>query len=105
MCLVCEDIQWNMFACVYLAGHVVLVEMGAIGPAVQMPGSWGDTCTRANCLQSQITVIMGHCLKMEGIRGGISEPLIMPPLFPPTHYPVVTGSVFSVTPLTRGLSQ
>ena len=86
-------------------GHVVLVEMVAIGPGVQMPGSWGDTCTRANCLQSQITVIMGHSLKMEGIRGGISEPLIMPPLFPPTHYPVVTGSVFSVTPLTRGLSQ
>ena len=80
---------------------MVLVEMGAIGPAVQMPGSWGDTCTRANCLQSQITVIMGHCLKMEGIRGGISEPLIMPPLFPPTHYPVVTGSVFSVTLLKR----
>ena len=44
MCLVCEDIQWDMFACVYLAGHVVLV-MGAIGPGVQMPGSWGDTCT------------------------------------------------------------
>ena len=104
MCLVCEDIQGNMFACVYLAGHVVLVEMGAIGPRVQMPGSWGDTCTRANCLQSQITVIMGHSLKMEGIRG-ISEPLIMPPLFPPTHYLVVTGSVFSVTPLTRRLSQ
>ena len=45
MCLVCDDIQWDMFACVYLAGHVVLVEMGAIGPRVQMPGSWGDTCT------------------------------------------------------------
>ena len=79
----------------------MLVEMEAIGPGVQMPGSWGDTCTRANCLQSQITVIMGHGLKMEGIRGGISEPLIMPPLFPPTHYLVVTGSVFSVTPLRR----
>ena len=45
MCCVCEDIQGDMFACVYLAGHVVLVEMGAIGPGLQMPGSWGDTCT------------------------------------------------------------
>ena len=45
MCLVCEDIQWDMFACVYLAGHVVRVEMGAIGPTVQMLSSWGDTCT------------------------------------------------------------
>ena len=103
MCLVCEDIQWDMFACVYLAGHVVLVEMGAIGPAVQMPGSWGDTCTLypANCLQRQDNSYYGDCLKMEGIRGGISEPLIMPPLFPPPHYLVVTGSVFSVSPLTR----
>ena len=102
MCLVCEDIQWDMFACVYLAGHVVLVEMGAIGPRVQMPGSWGDTCTLypANCLQRPDNSYYGDCLKMVGISG-ISEPLIMPPLFPPPHYLVVTGSVFSVSPLTR----
>ena len=74
MCLVCDDIQWNMFACVYLAGHVVLVEMGAIGPGVQMPGSWGDTCTRANCLQSQITVIMGTVSRWRVLEEGLVSP-------------------------------
>ena len=74
MCLVCEGIQWDMFACVYLAGHVVLVEMVAIGPGVQMPGSWGDTCTRANCLQSQITVIMGTVSRWRVLEEGLVSP-------------------------------